>query len=104
MIVTIFRSRLRAGVSEDYAPTADRMDELAATMQGYVSHKGFLAEDGERVTIVEFESEEALAAWRMHPEHLAAQRAGREMFYEEFHLQTCEVLRQSNFRRKEAAA
>jgi heme-degrading monooxygenase HmoA len=104
MIVTIFRSRLRAGVGEDYTPTADRMDELAATMPGYISHKGFVAEDGERVTIVEFESEEALRAWRRHTEHMAAQKAGRDLFYEEFRVQTCEVLRQSNFRRRETAA
>jgi heme-degrading monooxygenase HmoA len=104
MIVTIFRSRLRAGVGDEYVATADRMDELAVTMPGYISHNGFVADDGERVTIVEFESAEALAAWRTHPEHLAAQRAGRNLFYEEFRVQTCEVLRQSNFRRKEPAA
>jgi heme-degrading monooxygenase HmoA len=104
MIVTIFRSRLRAGAGDEYLAVADRMDELAVTMPGYISHKGFVAEDGERVTIVEFESVEALAAWRTHAEHLAAQRAGRDRFYEEFRVQTCEVLRQSNFRRKETAA
>ena len=103
MIVTIFRSRLRRGVGDAYGPTADRMDELAATMPGYISHKGFVAEDGERVTIVEFESEEALRAWRTHPEHMAAQKAGRETFYEEYRLQTCEVLRDTSFRRKSAA-
>ncbi len=35
------------------------MSALARTMPGYISHKCFLAEDGERVTIVEFESEVA---------------------------------------------
>jgi len=104
MIVTIFRSRLRPGVSGDYEPTADRMDALAVTMPGYISHKGFLAEDGERVTIVEFESEEAVRNWRMHPEHAAAQKAGRDLFYEESGVQTREVLRQSNFTRKGSAA
>ena len=66
MIVTVFRSRLMPGVRDDYVSLVDRMVELAATMPGYISHKGFFADDGERVTIVEFESEEAQRAWRMH--------------------------------------
>ena len=66
MIVTVFRSRLMPGVREDYIALVDRMVELAATMPGYISHKGFFAEDGERCTIVEFESEEAQRAWRMN--------------------------------------
>ena len=55
MIVTVFRSRLMPGAREDYIALVDRMAELAATMPGYISHKGFFAEDGERCTIVEFE-------------------------------------------------
>ena len=52
MIVTVFRSRLRPDVREKYVALADRMNEIARTMPGYISHKGFFAEDGERVTIV----------------------------------------------------
>jgi len=63
MVVTIFRSRLKPEVQEEYAPLAARMSELAASMPGYISHKGFVAEDGERLTLVEFESEEAQRAW-----------------------------------------
>lgn len=62
MIVTVFRSRLMPGVRDDYVKLANRMNELAATMPGYVSHKGFFADDGERVTVVEFESEEGMQA------------------------------------------
>ena len=63
MIVTVFRSRLMPDVREDYVALADRMNEIARTMPGYISHKGFFAEDGERVTVVEFEDEEAMRAW-----------------------------------------
>jgi heme-degrading monooxygenase HmoA len=97
MIVTVFRSRLLPGVREDYLALVERMNELAAGMPGYISHKGFFAEDGERVTIVEFESEEAVRAWRMHPEHVAAQRRGRTEFYSEYHLQTCKLLHDMHF-------
>jgi heme-degrading monooxygenase HmoA len=103
MIVTVFRSRLMPGVQEDYVALVDRMIELAATMPGYISHKGFFAEDGERVTIVEFESEEAQRAWRMHPEHRDAQRKAREIYYSSYSVQVCEVKRESKFDRNTGA-
>jgi heme-degrading monooxygenase HmoA len=78
MLVTVFRSRLRPGVRDEYVALVGRMIELAQTMPGYVSHKDFSAEDGERVTIVEFEHEEGLRAWRTNPEHLAAQKLARQ--------------------------
>ncbi|RZD52878.1 MAG: hypothetical protein CXT64_03825 [Methanobacteriota archaeon] len=47
MIVTVFRSRLNSDVGEEYMEMAMRMSELAQTMPGYISHKSFLADDGE---------------------------------------------------------
>jgi heme-degrading monooxygenase HmoA len=91
MIVTVFRSRLRPGVQDEYVAMVERMRQLAVAIPGYISHKGFWAEDGERVTIVEFESEEALRAWRMHPEHRAAQKAGRDRFYLEYSIASAEM-------------
>ena len=99
-ILTIFRNRLRPEAAKEYAPWAERMVELASAMPGFVSVKTFAAHDGERVTIAEFESEEALAAWREHPEHREAQRLGRESFYSEFELTTCVPLRAWKFKRE----
>src|SRR3974390_2404287 len=106
MIVTVFRTRLQPGLRDDYVTLVDRMVQIATTMPGYISHKGFFAEDDERCTIVEFESEEAQRAWRMHPEHQDPQRKGRDIYYESYSLQICEVKRTSRFARnakKEAA-
>ena len=102
MIVTVFRARLLPGVREEYVALVERMAEIAATMPGYISHKGFFAEDGERVTVVEFEHEAGMRAWRMHPEHRQAQRKAREIYYSEYHVQVCEVVRQSDFKRDAA--
>jgi heme-degrading monooxygenase HmoA len=93
MIVTVFRSRLNAQAEEEYGAMAKRMSELARTVPGYVSHKGFVGEDGERVTIVEFESEEALRAWKSHPEHIEAKKLGFTKFFSTFSYQICSVLR-----------
>jgi heme-degrading monooxygenase HmoA len=83
MIVSVFRSRLRPGMREEYVALVNRMAEIAATMPGYISHKGFFADDGERVTIVEFEHEEGMRAWRTNPEHREAQKLAREKYYTE---------------------
>jgi heme-degrading monooxygenase HmoA len=103
MLVTVFRSRLRAGVREEYMAMVERMNQLARTMPGYISHKGFFADDGERVTIVEFEHEEGLRAWRSNPEHLAAQKLARQKYYTEYHVQVCTLVRDSKFKAAEAA-
>jgi len=99
MIVTVFRSRLMPGQQNEYVAVVDRMAELAASMPGYISHKGFTAEDGERCTIVEFESEEAQRAWRMHPEHRETQKKARDIYYQAYSLQICELKRESKFDR-----
>jgi heme-degrading monooxygenase HmoA len=99
MIVTVFRSRLMPDARDDYLALVDRMAELAASMPGYISHKGFFAEDGERCTIVEFESEEAQRAWRMNPEHREAQRKARDIYYATYSVQICEVKREAKFDR-----
>jgi heme-degrading monooxygenase HmoA len=97
MIVTVFRSRLNPGVQDEYGPMAKRMSELAQTIPGYIAHKGFVAEDGERVTIVEFETEEALHEWRRHSEHAKAKRRGIEHFFSDYKFQICSVIRERSW-------
>jgi heme-degrading monooxygenase HmoA len=103
MIVTVFRSRLMPGVRHEYVTAVDRMIELASAMPGFISHKGFFADDGERVSIIEFESEETLRAWRMHPEHRQAQRKAREIYYADYSVQICQIMRETSFKRDPAS-
>ena len=98
MLVTVFRSRLDPANVDEYYRTAARMSEMAKTMPGYISHKAFTAEDGERVTIVEFEDGKTQEAWRTRLEHLEAQKQGRRQYYTEYKLQVCTVVRESSFK------
>lgn len=100
MIVTVFRTRMNPDQQDAYAPMAARMSELVRAMPGYISHKGFVAEDGERVTIVEFENEEALQAWRVHPEHVTAKRHGIQSFFSSYKFQICNVMRNRSWTAK----
>jgi heme-degrading monooxygenase HmoA len=103
MIVTVFRSRLRPGVGDEYRAMVRRMIELAETMPGYISHKDFTADDGERVTIVEFAHEEGQRTWQTNPEHRAAQKSARDRYYTEYHIQVCTLDRESKFKAAETA-
>ena len=100
MIVTIFRSRLREEALAEYEPVAEQMERLAASMPGFVSFKSFAADDGERVSIIEFESEEDQRAWRDHAEHRIAQAAGRDRFYSAYQIQVCAPMHTREFERK----
>jgi heme-degrading monooxygenase HmoA len=104
MLITVFRSRLKPGLRDEYIALVDQMEKLARTMPGYVSHKGFFADDGERVTIVEFEHEEGLRAWRSNPEHIAAQKLARQKYYTEYSVQVCTLDRESKFKARDGIA
>src|SRR5579884_190183 len=104
MIVTVFRSRLRPGLREEYVALAARMRELAKSMPGYVSHKDYFSDDGERVAIVEFATEEGQRAWQSNPEHRAAQKLAREKYYLDYHIQFCTVERESKWSADAVAA
>ena len=97
MIVTIFRSRLRPEHSAEYYETVKRMVEIATRMPGYISHKVFAHEDGERVNIIEFTDEASQRAWATETRHLEAKKRGRAAFYADYKLQVCNVIRESKF-------
>ncbi|HVU00557.1 MAG TPA: antibiotic biosynthesis monooxygenase [Polyangiaceae bacterium] len=98
MVVVVFRSKIREGVDlGPLEPLGARMYELASGMPGFVSYKDFAAADGETVSIVEFESLETLAAWRNHPEHVEAQRLGRERYFSEYLIHVCTPVRTHRF-------
>jgi heme-degrading monooxygenase HmoA len=99
VVVAVFRSRLRPEHAAEFQELAGRMRELAEAMPGFLSYKVFASEDGERCSIIEFDSAEHLRAWREHPEHREAQRLGRERFYQEYSLQVGEPQRVSRFPR-----
>ena len=97
MMLTVFRSRLKTENADEYYAMAQRMSAIAKTMPGYISHKVFVAEDGERVTVVEFADEESLKAWTTQVDHVAAKKKGRADFYREYKVQVCKVVRESSF-------
>jgi heme-degrading monooxygenase HmoA len=97
LVVIVFRSRLNPGVGKEYGPRAGEMLALAREMPGFLGVKDFAASDGERVALVEFETEAHSRAWGAQVEHRKAQQEGQDKFYAEYSLQICDVVRESRF-------
>lgn len=101
-MITIFRSRLRDDAN-GYAEHAARISALARTMPGYVDHKTFTAEDGERVTVVTFADEATHDAWRTNADHRDAQHAGVRDYYASYSIQVATVTKAHTFERGQGA-
>ena len=99
MMVIVFRSRLAAEAGADYEDTTDAMLAKARTMPGFVEFKQFNADDGERLSLIYWESPETLRAWAEDLEHRDAQRRGRERWYSTYTIEVAEVVRTSRFER-----
>ena len=97
-VMTIFRSRLRDDAT-GYPEHAARISALAREMPGYVEHKVFVAEDGERVTLVRFADRPSHDAWARQPDHRGAQLAGTTTYYEKYSIAVGTVDRASTWTR-----
>jgi heme-degrading monooxygenase HmoA len=98
MVVIVFRSRLRADAElSEVEAVGTRMYELAAAMPGFISYKDFQAADNETLSLVEFDTQEHLRAWRLHPEHVAAQEFGRAKVFESYEITVCTPVRRYGF-------
>ena len=95
--ITVFRSRLRDEVPEDFAPLAQELEERARSYPGFVDFKEFTAADGERLAVVTFASAAAEAAWRDDPQHRDAQQQGRDRFYSEYDIAVCSLVKEWSF-------
>ena len=99
MVVTGFRSRLLPGNTQACQALADEMMKIATSMPGFISYRTYRSDDGERCSVIEFETLEHLQAWRQHPKHIEAMRIGRKRFYSEYDSLVAEPIRDSSFTR-----
>jgi heme-degrading monooxygenase HmoA len=101
-VLTVFRSRLLdTAYAAGYGEMAAATEARARAMPGFVSFKGFAADDGEHVSVIEFETAEHQAAWARDEEHRVAQRAGVESFYAEYRITIAEVTRDHSWQRRD---
>ena len=89
----LFTSRRTGADAEGYAATADAMVELAAKQPGYLGIESVRDASGLGITISYWKDEGSLEAWKHVAAHLAAQRSGRERWYEHYELRVAKVER-----------
>ncbi len=93
MVVVVFAITLRPDLDvAEYEEVGARMVELVSSMPGFLGLE-YAPTDGGELLVARFESHEALAAWRKHPEHRAAQALGRERFFARYRIDVCEPVR-----------
>lgn len=88
----VFSSQRTPG-DNGYGAMADRMFELASTMPGYLGFESAREADGFGITVSYWQSEEAIASWKRHMDHQAAQQRGKAHWYERYELRVAKVER-----------
>ncbi len=91
MFLVVFRNRKRADVDQAaYEAEAEAMQALAAVQPGYLGFKSYAAEDGEVISMSEWEDQASARAWGRVAEHRGAQQRGRSQYYSEYTLFACD--------------
>jgi heme-degrading monooxygenase HmoA len=94
-VIVVGNLKLRDDAAlDEYGRLGERMYGIVSRLPGFLSVKWFKAEDGEEISVFRFASEEALEAWRTHPEHVETMKRGHAEFYASVYLQICKVIRE----------
>jgi heme-degrading monooxygenase HmoA len=102
MVLALFAFRVRPEVQAEFQQLVGRMAELVHQVPGFISMDLFASEDGRMLAVPRFESEEALLAWRNHPEHVAAQKKGKADYFEDYWIDVCSTIRSYEFHRADS--
>jgi heme-degrading monooxygenase HmoA len=102
MVVILFRSKLADAAGEGYPEMASEMLERARQMPGFIDFKSYKSDDGERLSVIRWQDEVTLAAWRNDVRHQVAQKFGREKWYEYYKIEVAQLVRESEFERPKA--
>lgn len=90
----IFTS-LRNEGDDGYSDTSERMVELAKTMEGYLGIESAREDVG--ITVSYWSSLESIKNWKLHSDHLEAQKKGRFTWYSKYKVRICKVERDYGF-------
>jgi heme-degrading monooxygenase HmoA len=103
MYLNVFRSRKRADMDANaYAADAARMCALAEAQPGFIAYRSYVAQDGETLSMSEWETKEHARAWQRHADHAQAQAKGRSDYYESYTVYSCADPRVTRFDRSQS--
>jgi heme-degrading monooxygenase HmoA len=95
MHAVIFEVEPADGRRQDYLDFAARLRPELEKMDGFISIERFesLTQPGKILSLSFWRDDAAIARWRRHEEHRAAQRAGRAGIFRTYRLRVAEVMR-----------
>lgn len=89
----IFRTKRTLPMSEEYAAYSQKLAELAKTQEGFIRIESVADQNGHGLSVSYWKSLDAIKTWKQNFTHLEAQAKGRSEWYEDYHVEICEVLR-----------
>ncbi|HET9836451.1 MAG TPA: antibiotic biosynthesis monooxygenase [Rhodanobacteraceae bacterium] len=82
----IFSSHRRVREDDGYDAMSERLFALVQQQSGFLGAESARGAGGFGITVAYFESEEAIAAWRRHAEHVPARDQGRAEWYDGYEI------------------
>jgi heme-degrading monooxygenase HmoA len=95
MIAVIFEVMIHPDRKEEYLSIAAQIRPLLDEVDGFISVERFqsLTNPDKLLSLSFFRDEEAIAQWRSLEKHRAAQSAGRDGIFTDYHLRIAHVIR-----------
>jgi heme-degrading monooxygenase HmoA len=97
MVVVVFSIKLRPDLPETEYEEDRCANGRARELHARLSRMDYAAVEGGELLVVRFDSHDALQAWHDHPEHVAAQKRGRERFFSDYRIEVCDEVRSYEF-------
>ncbi|MGV9250535.1 antibiotic biosynthesis monooxygenase family protein [Streptomyces sp. NPDC003697] len=92
---------VRTGNQSGYRETNARMEDLVKDIPGFLGMDHAQTPGGLGITVGYFRDADGLTEWRRNAEHRAAQKRGRDEWYESYTLHVAKVERSHGFVRAE---
>ncbi len=95
MFAVIFEVQPQPERRQEYLDLAAALRPELEKLDGFISIERFssLTEEGKMLSLSFWRDEAAVAAWREHPDHRAAQDKGRGGIFRDYRLRVAEVVR-----------
>lgn len=106
MIVVIFEVIPREGRGQSYFDLAKELAPELEKIDGFISVERFesLYDKGKFLSLSTWRDEAAVAAWRAHVRHRAAQTKGKAEIFQDFRIRVAEVIRDYDMASRAQAA
>ncbi|MED0801379.1 antibiotic biosynthesis monooxygenase [Bacillus safensis] len=87
----IFTSKRTNVEQKEYAAAAQKMEELAKDLDGFLGMESVRDEYGVGITVSYWDSLEAIKEWKAHTAHQRVQKKGEKDWYESYTTRICKV-------------